>query len=296
MQQAWDAPRGPCARVCLCSFAHTRWSVRSFLRCSLVFSLHCARCSLAPSGYQRAFYPKHSVSEIDTYINTHFERFVEHLFLLPGCEETLEAAVAALGGDMSRMAICTNSPLPIVQIVFKHCPVLQRFFTPERTFCAGDMLAIPTAQVQQDDAHPLHRLALSDEERLTIVDGPPQLMEYQIKAKPTGDLIFASSQRLGVRHDLCLFVGDSKSDHTHTHTHTHTTSATHAYGVQCAVCSGRRQAAAKRSSAREAQLRPRSWQQREGKSRSWLWDHLLTVCCLLSSALSSLLFPLSGSI
>jgi len=163
-------------------------------------------------GYQRAFFPEHSVAEIDDYINSNFERFVEHLHILPGCEDTLEAAVAALGGDVSRMAICTNSPLPIVQVVMKHCPTLRRFFTPERTFCAGDLFALET-DLLKDQEHELHRLALSPEEREAVAEAAPQCVyKYQIKAKPTGDLIFASSHRLGVRSDLCLFVGDSKFD------------------------------------------------------------------------------------
>lgn len=170
---------------------------------------------VAVPGYQRAFYPNHSVSEIDEYINGNFERFVEHLHILPGCEQTLEATVAALGGDMSRMAICTNSPLPIVQVVMKHCPVLRKFFTMDRVFCAGDLIPVP-ANVHDHEEHALQRLHMTADERSALaalaLTGSTAVGQYQIKAKPTGDLIYASTHRLGLRPELCLFVGDSKFD------------------------------------------------------------------------------------
>jgi len=156
------------------------------------------------------FFPRHSQDAVDQYCYDNYGRYVaQYLHVLPGAEAALEAAQAAVGGDAGRMAICTNCPLPITKQIVLNCPILARFFTPERTICVGNPLTLRPDEVSASAE--LQRLHLSSAETARLQRGAA-IEEYELKAKPCGDLIHAAAARLGLRAEHCLFVGDSKYD------------------------------------------------------------------------------------
>jgi len=163
------------------------------------------------------FFPNHSQDVIDAYCEEHYGQFVEsHLRVLPGAAESLAAVRAALGGDVRRMALCTNCPLAITRQIIAHCPMLSEYFPESRLVCAGTSQLVDGPALSAEEGQ-LRALELSPAERDAALGGSVFTTEgrgisYTLKAKPSADIIYAAAHRLGLRARDCLFVGDSKYD------------------------------------------------------------------------------------
>ncbi len=153
---------------------------------------------------------------MDQYCYENYGNYISHLHVLPGAEATLEAVVKALGGDSSRMAICTNCPLPITQQIVAKCPMLSRFFSQERTFCAGNTVQLK-GEALRDPEGETRLLHLTDRQLQEATTdggdaGNSATIPYQLQPKPCPDLIHYACSVLSLRADQCLFIGDSKFD------------------------------------------------------------------------------------
>jgi len=163
------------------------------------------------------FFPNHTQDVIDAYCEEHYGQFVEsHLRVLPGAAESLAAVRAALGGDVRRMALCTNCPLAITRQIIAHCPMLSEYFPESRLVCAGTSQPVDGPALSAEEGQ-LRALELSPAERDAALGGSVFTTEgrgisYTLKAKPSADIIYAAAHRLGLRARDCLFVGDSKYD------------------------------------------------------------------------------------
>ena len=155
------------------------------------------------------FFPDHAQSVIDDFCEEHYVDYIEHLRVLPGAEVALRATLAAVGGDPTRMAICTNCPLAITRLIVERCPVLREFFDASRTVCTGTIVALDASSI---NAHPgqLSKLDLGASHLECVSRG--EALEYVLSPKPSSDLIYAAAQVLGVPAAHCVFVGDSKFD------------------------------------------------------------------------------------
>lgn len=157
------------------------------------------------------FYPNHPQSVVDAWCETHYGSYVDsHLHVLPGARDALAAVAARVGRD--RMSICTNCPASITRQILLNCPMLNEFFSAQRTICAGSTVQLTAASIAADSTGCLARLQLSEDEFTQLSEGCT--VQYTLKPKPSSDIVYwaCSHGVLSALPSASMFVGDAKFD------------------------------------------------------------------------------------